>query len=121
MDPQERLFLQCVHERWRTPATRARALERAAAAAACDGNVGVFVGVMYEEYQLYGAQEQARGSGFALSGSAVVDRQPRVVLLQPARAEPGGGHDVLLVADRDPPGLPEPADVANASWPSPAA
>ena len=32
--------------------------------------MGVFVGVMYEEYQLYGAQAQARGAGFALPGSA---------------------------------------------------
>jgi acyl transferase domain-containing protein/acyl carrier protein len=69
MDPQERLFLQCVYEtiedagytRERLRTYRAQGLE---------GNVGVFVGVMYEEYQLYGAQEQARGRGLAISGSA---------------------------------------------------
>ena len=33
------------------------------------GNVGVFVGVTYEEYQLYGAQAQALGEGFALAGN----------------------------------------------------
>ena len=34
------------------------------------GNVGVFVGVMYEEYQLYGAQEQLKGRSVAVNGSA---------------------------------------------------
>ncbi|MGO4431103.1 beta-ketoacyl synthase N-terminal-like domain-containing protein, partial [Streptomyces sp. MCAF7] len=33
------------------------------------GRVGVFVGVMYQEYQLYGAQAQDRGRATALSGS----------------------------------------------------
>ncbi|WP_414169804.1 SDR family NAD(P)-dependent oxidoreductase [Streptoverticillium reticulum] len=75
MDPQERLFLQCAYEavedagytpeRLNTPpgdGTRAR--------------VGVYVGVMYEEYQLYGAQEQVLGNPVALSGnpSAVANR-----------------------------------------------
>ncbi|WP_141292105.1 beta-ketoacyl synthase N-terminal-like domain-containing protein, partial [Ideonella azotifigens] len=48
MDPQERLFLQCVHA----------TLEDAGytrGSVAAEQNVGVFVGVMYEEYQLYGA------------------------------------------------------------------
>jgi acyl transferase domain-containing protein len=66
MDPQERLFLQCAYatledagytrERLRGPLQGAR--------------VGVFVGVMYEEYQLYGAQAQATGAGFVLGGNA---------------------------------------------------
>lgn len=67
-DPQERLFLQCVYhamedagytrwdlspeEKWDLP-----------------DRVGVFVGVMYEEYQLYGAQAQARGDLYTLNGS----------------------------------------------------
>lgn len=34
-----------------------------------ESNVGVFVGVMYEEYQLYGAQAQARGNRYTLNGS----------------------------------------------------
>ncbi|HSI47392.1 MAG TPA: SDR family NAD(P)-dependent oxidoreductase, partial [Ideonella sp.] len=62
MDPQERLFLQCVHA----------TLEDAGytrETAAPDQNVGVFVGVMYEEYQLYGAQEQARGHKLAVFNS----------------------------------------------------
>ena len=63
-DPQERLFLECVHG----------ALEDAGytrdSVAGADGNAGVFVGVMYEEYQLYGAQAQARGHNVAVLNSA---------------------------------------------------
>ncbi|WP_029002383.1 non-ribosomal peptide synthetase [Azorhizobium doebereinerae] len=64
IDPQERLFLQCAWE----------ALEDAghtpASLASGEGgaNVGVFVGVMYEEYQLYGAERTQAGHPVALSG-----------------------------------------------------
>ena len=58
MDPQERLFLQCA-----LGGDRGRGLHprepRTCRGRASTGSVGVFVGVMYEEYQLYGAQEQA--------------------------------------------------------------
>ncbi|WP_079152228.1 SDR family NAD(P)-dependent oxidoreductase [Streptomyces sp. RTd22] len=60
LDPQERLFLQCAHH----------TLEDAGYAGELPGKVGVFVGVMYQEYQLYGAQAQDRGVPAALSGSA---------------------------------------------------
>ncbi|QLH25416.1 SDR family NAD(P)-dependent oxidoreductase [Streptomyces sp. Rer75] len=60
LDPQERLFLQCAHH----------TLEDAGYAGELPGRVGVFVGVMYQEYQLYGAQAQDRGVPAALSGSA---------------------------------------------------
>ncbi|WP_425264024.1 SDR family NAD(P)-dependent oxidoreductase [Streptomyces silaceus] len=60
LDPQERLFLQCAHH----------TLEDAGYAAGPAGKVGVFVGVMYQEYQLHGAQAQERGQQAALSGSA---------------------------------------------------
>ncbi|WP_132147702.1 SDR family NAD(P)-dependent oxidoreductase, partial [Luteibacter rhizovicinus] len=61
MDPQERLFLECVHGTLEDAGyTRDNVAE--------DSNVGVFVGVMYEEYQLYGAQEQARGRAIAVPG-----------------------------------------------------
>ncbi|MES2939420.1 MAG: amino acid adenylation domain-containing protein [Pseudomonadota bacterium] len=64
LDPQERLFVQCVWEtledagytRERLARLRKRELE---------GNVGVFVGVMYEEYQLYGPQFSASPSSIA--------------------------------------------------------
>ena len=62
MDPQERLFLQCA---WET-------LEDAGHTRASLGgqDVGVFVGVMYEEYQLYGAEKSQAGQPMALGGSA---------------------------------------------------
>jgi len=62
MDPQERLFLECVHATLEDAGyTRQNVAE--------DGDVGVFAGVMYEEYQLYGAQEQAHGRFVAAPGS----------------------------------------------------
>ncbi|WP_141697485.1 SDR family NAD(P)-dependent oxidoreductase, partial [Paenibacillus polymyxa] len=68
IDPQERLFLKCVYETIEDAGyTReALGLERGLGQ---DRNVGVFVGVMYEEYQLYGAQEQARGRMIAVPGN----------------------------------------------------
>ncbi|HEV2680184.1 MAG TPA: beta-ketoacyl synthase N-terminal-like domain-containing protein, partial [Rhodanobacter sp.] len=61
MDPQERLFLECVHATLEDAGyTRDNVAE--------ESNVGVFVGVMYEEYQLYGAQEQALGRPIAVPG-----------------------------------------------------
>ena len=66
IDPQERLFLQCAYA----------ALEDAGytpdefGGAETEREVGVFVGVMYEEYQLYAAEAQARGIDVAVSGSA---------------------------------------------------
>jgi amino acid adenylation domain-containing protein len=61
MDPQERLFLQCAHE----------AIEDAGytRASLAEGDVGVFVGVMWEEYQLFGAERTAQGEALALSSS----------------------------------------------------
>ncbi|MES2939419.1 MAG: SDR family NAD(P)-dependent oxidoreductase [Pseudomonadota bacterium] len=68
IDPQERLFAQCA---WETLEDAGYTRERLARQArhGVEGSVGVFVGVMYEEYQLYGAQEQARGRNLALFGS----------------------------------------------------
>ncbi|WP_186400374.1 non-ribosomal peptide synthetase [Stappia sp. P2PMeth1] len=69
IDPQERLFLQCA---WETleDAGYTRANVAPATEGMAGGDVGVFVGVMYEEYQLYGAQSTAAGRPLALSGSA---------------------------------------------------
>ncbi|ABQ27260.1 SDR family NAD(P)-dependent oxidoreductase [Geotalea uraniireducens] len=64
LDPQERLFLQCVYETLENAGYTREVL-----GTGLDGNVGVYVGVMYEEYQLYGAQETALGRPLALSGS----------------------------------------------------
>ncbi|KAB7627759.1 non-ribosomal peptide synthetase [Alkalilimnicola sp. S0819] len=67
MDPQERLFLQCAWEALEdaghTRASLARGGELPGA------NVGVYVGVMYEEYQLYGAESTQAGRPLALGGS----------------------------------------------------
>jgi polyketide synthase PksN len=61
LDPQERLFLETV---WRT-------VEDAGyrKSALLNRKIGVFVGVMYGEYQLYGAGEVAEGRVFPLSSS----------------------------------------------------
>ncbi|WP_406729650.1 SDR family NAD(P)-dependent oxidoreductase [Streptomyces sp. GD-15H] len=63
LDPQERLFLQCAHHTLEDAGYTADRLSN-------DAKVGVFVGVMYQEYQLLGAQAQERGSLDALWGSA---------------------------------------------------
>ncbi|MFE3638616.1 SDR family NAD(P)-dependent oxidoreductase [Streptomyces sp. NPDC059168] len=63
LDPQERLFLQCAQHTLEDAGYTAERLSR-------DGRVGVYVGVMYQEYQLLGAQAQERGASDALWGSA---------------------------------------------------
>ncbi|MGA5042268.1 SDR family NAD(P)-dependent oxidoreductase [Streptomyces capoamus] len=61
LDPQERLFLQCAYE----------TVEDAGyTRATLPPTVGVFVGVMYEEYQLHAAQDQLRGRRYAVGGNA---------------------------------------------------
>ncbi|HML90294.1 MAG TPA: SDR family NAD(P)-dependent oxidoreductase [Methylomusa anaerophila] len=69
MDPQERLFLQCVYETLED-AGYTREVLGSYQSFGLEGNVGVYVGVMYEEYQLYGAQEQIQGRPIALAGNA---------------------------------------------------
>ena len=68
MDPQERLFLQCVYEVLEDAGYTREGLARYQNSG-LPGNVGVYVGVMYEEYQLYGAQETLQGRPLVLSGS----------------------------------------------------
>jgi polyketide synthase PksM len=68
MDPQERLFLECVFETLEDAGYTREVLGMHPVFGAA-GNVGVYVGVMYEEYQLYGAQQQVLGKPFALSGN----------------------------------------------------
>ncbi len=68
IDPQERLFLQCVHQTLEDAGYAPDGLCRHGTHR-LSGNVGVFVGVMYEEYQLYGAQVQSSGRGHAVGGS----------------------------------------------------
>ncbi|AOY76260.1 SDR family NAD(P)-dependent oxidoreductase [Clostridium formicaceticum] len=68
MDPQERLFLECVYETLEDAGYTRETLSLHQSFG-LEGNVGVYVGVMYEEYQLYGAQEQIQGRPVALTGS----------------------------------------------------
>ncbi len=75
IDPQERLFLQCAFETLEDAGYTRQSLGLKQDFNFL-GNVGVYVGVMYEEYQLYGAQEQIQGRPIALSGnpSSVANR-----------------------------------------------
>lgn len=66
-DPQERVFLQCAYSAIEDAGYTREALRRKHHADGLPGQVGVFVGVMYQDYQLYGAQAQVSGDGFALS------------------------------------------------------
>jgi acyl transferase domain-containing protein/aryl carrier-like protein len=70
IDPQERVFLQCVWAMLEDAGYTRATLARGSGDLGLGGNVGVFVGVMYEEYQLYGAQAQALSAqGYALLGN----------------------------------------------------
>lgn len=69
MDPQERLFLECVYETMED-AGYTRSITGSDSNLGIDNNVGVYVGVMYEEYQLYGAQEQMKQNPIALGGNS---------------------------------------------------
>lgn len=62
MDPQERLFLQTAWETLEDAAYTPEQLNQL-------GQVGVMVGVMYQEYPLYGAEQTLSGNAMALSGS----------------------------------------------------
>ncbi|MEJ2622292.1 MAG: beta-ketoacyl synthase N-terminal-like domain-containing protein, partial [Candidatus Thiodiazotropha sp.] len=68
IDPQERLFLQCVYETIEDAGYTSESLAKEKGFG-LGANVGVYVGVMYEEYQLYGVQETLNGRPVALSGS----------------------------------------------------
>ncbi|MEK1831022.1 beta-ketoacyl synthase N-terminal-like domain-containing protein [Priestia megaterium] len=61
MDPQERLFLETVWHTLEDAGYPKSKLSR--------DKVGVFVGVMYGHYQLYGAEESLKGNVIALSSS----------------------------------------------------
>ncbi|PXX69495.1 Acyl transferase domain-containing protein [Pseudomonas sp. LAMO17WK12:I10] len=78
LDPQERLFLQCAYhlleDAGYTRATLAATARRysgehSAAHSLDSAAVGVFVGAMYNEYQLYGPEETALGHPLAIPGN----------------------------------------------------
>ncbi|MCM3269689.1 SDR family NAD(P)-dependent oxidoreductase [Paenibacillus elgii] len=69
IDPQERLFLECVYETLED-AGYTRETVAGPPGTESAGSAGVFVGVMYQEYQLYGAEAQLTGKEpFALNGN----------------------------------------------------
>ncbi|NGO11412.1 SDR family NAD(P)-dependent oxidoreductase [Streptomyces sp. HC44] len=68
-DPQERLFLECVYETLQDAGYTRQDLT-APSPNGAGGNVGVFVGSMYDEYQLFGATEQAMADGRPVPGNA---------------------------------------------------
>lgn len=70
MDPQERLFLECVYAAIEDAGYTRTSLAASAASRhfSSAAPVGVYVGVMCEEYQLFGVEEQVKGRLIALSG-----------------------------------------------------
>ncbi|UMR29436.1 phosphopantetheine-binding protein [Massilia sp. MB5] len=67
LDPQERVFLETAHAAIEDAGYTRHSL--GGAARGRPGRVGVYVGVMYQEYQLYGAQATALGQVTALPSS----------------------------------------------------
>lgn len=75
LDPQEKLFLQCAYETLEDAGYTPEAL-KVYTGAGMEENIGVFAGVMYTDYQLYGAQAQMNGDMLAVNGisSGVANR-----------------------------------------------
>lgn len=69
IDPQERLFLECAYKTLEDAGYTRKSLTNNSSQGGPGGKVGVYVGVMYEEFQLYGAQEQVFGNMVVLGGS----------------------------------------------------
>lgn len=61
-DPQERLFLEYVYKAIEDAGYTKKQIEKI-------GNIGVYVGSMYSEYQYYGVEEQMRGNMVAYTGT----------------------------------------------------
>jgi acyl transferase domain-containing protein/enoyl-CoA hydratase/carnithine racemase/acyl carrier protein len=82
IDPQERLFLQ---HAWMAveDAGYTRASLQIPSRQELPGQVGVYVGVMFTEYQLFGAEANARGKhmGVASSGASIANRVSYVLNL----------------------------------------
>ncbi|NHA02806.1 amino acid adenylation domain-containing protein [Mucilaginibacter sp. HC2] len=70
MDPQERLFLQTVWETIEDAGYTKDNLRSAGSKNGADVKIGVYAGVMYEEYQLFGAEERLKGNFVTPAGIA---------------------------------------------------
>ncbi|WP_009900592.1 beta-ketoacyl synthase N-terminal-like domain-containing protein, partial [Burkholderia thailandensis] len=68
MDPQERLFVQCAYEALED-AGYGRVALGAERPHGAERNIGVYVGVMYEEYPYFGVEHTLNGRPMALSGN----------------------------------------------------
>ncbi|MEE1281526.1 MAG: SDR family NAD(P)-dependent oxidoreductase, partial [Acutalibacteraceae bacterium] len=68
-DPQERLFLQCCYETLEDAGYTRERLQ-SMDSSGMSSSVGVFAGAMWEEYQMYGAQEQLLGNPYYMGGNA---------------------------------------------------
>ncbi|TVZ37734.1 acyl transferase domain-containing protein [Alteromonadaceae bacterium 2753L.S.0a.02] len=66
LDPQERLFLQTV---WQTLENAGYTRKTLKNISIGGGKIGVYVGVMYEEYQFLGIESSLRNSPLALAGN----------------------------------------------------
>ncbi|WP_281991704.1 beta-ketoacyl synthase N-terminal-like domain-containing protein, partial [Aquimarina aggregata] len=64
MDPQERIFLENIWETIEDAGYTKSSLRKGT-----DGNIGVYVGVMYEEYPLYSLEERQKGNHTVLMGN----------------------------------------------------
>src|SRR5436190_3084604 len=70
MDPQERLFVECVYATLEDAGYTRGESAGSSLSKGSSGKVGVFVGVMYEEYQLFGVESQMQGRPVAVSGNS---------------------------------------------------
>jgi acyl transferase domain-containing protein/acyl carrier protein/2-polyprenyl-3-methyl-5-hydroxy-6-metoxy-1,4-benzoquinol methylase len=70
MDPQERLFLQTVWETIEDAGYTRESIRSEDAKTGMAKKIGVYAGVMYEEYQLFGAEERMKGNFVTPAGIA---------------------------------------------------
>ncbi|MBB5646149.1 non-ribosomal peptide synthetase [Pedobacter cryoconitis] len=70
MDPQERLFIQTVWETMEDAGYTRESLRAEDQQTGIARRIGVYAGVMYEEYQLFGAEERMKGNFVTPAGIA---------------------------------------------------
>ena len=112
MDPQQRLMLEVAYE----------ALEHAGIATddLSGARAAVMMGVYYGEYQTISAANPDTIDAYSATGNAHAVAVGRIAYLLGLRGRRCGRHRLFVVAGHGPPGLPEPAAAASATWPWPA-
>ena len=112
IDPQQRMALELTWEALEHARIPASSLRGEA--------VGVFVGTSVRRLQLPGDVRPDRRPPLRDHRDSEFDcRQPGFVLLRLPRPVGRGGHRLLELAGRDPPGACRRCAAANATWPSP--